>query len=230
MIELAFGCWVAVAMPLRAWRRRRRAAPRRADTYLLETLLLIGVLGWILWRRDVPLQAIGLAVDSWRAFVLDLAICLLVVAGPDAWFAWRIATTPRTGTLPDPDPIFTDVLAGRQAMRSFIAVTLVGAVWEELCFRAAVLLLVPRTPAGLLLGIGAGSLVFGAQHLRSGVRRAAYACGYGVMFSILFVATGNLVAVIVAHAAGNILSGLQWTPHLERLRQRAAPSSSIFIG
>jgi membrane protease YdiL (CAAX protease family) len=107
---------------------------------------------------------------------------------------------------------------------------IVGAVWEELCFRAAFLLLVPRTTAGLALGIAAGSFLFGVQHLRNGLRRAAYSCAYGVMFSVLYVLTGNLVAVIVAHAAGNILSGLQWTPRLERARQPAAPTPSIFIG
>jgi membrane protease YdiL (CAAX protease family) len=113
----------------------------------------------------------------------------------------------------------------------FVAAMLVGAVWEELCFRATVLAIVQHTPAGLLLGIAAGSVVFGAQHLRNGVRRAAYACGFGAMFALLYVLTGNLVAVVTAHAAGNILGALQWTPQLERVRvETAAHPPSIFVG
>lgn len=230
IIEAAFGSVVVVGMPLRAWLRRVRAAPVRFDRYVIETVGLIGVLAWILWRRDIPLRALGLAIESYRDFALDLALCLLVVVGPDATARHIVARTSRVDGLPEPDPLVRDVLAGRHAVRSFVAAMVVGAIWEELCFRATLFLLVPQTPGGLLLGTAAGSLVFGAQHLRSGVRRASYACGYGVMFSVLYIATANLVAVMIAHAAGNLLSALRWTPHLERLRRQAAPTSSIFIG
>lgn len=232
MLEGLFAAIVFIAMPLRAWRRRIRGAPRRIARYGVETLLLTGVLAFLLWRNGAALRDIGLSVDSAAIFILEIVTCLAVVAGPDAWAAWRIATAVQPlNRLPDVDPAFEELAAGRQRRAPFVAVMAVGAVWEELCFRATVMLLVPQTFGGLLLGVAGGSLLFGAQHLRNGIARAILASGYGVLFALLYLITGNLVAVIVAHAAGNILAGLQWTPRIEQMRRRTGtPAPSIFVG
>jgi membrane protease YdiL (CAAX protease family) len=74
---------------------------------------------------------------------------------------------------------------------------------------------------GRLLGIAAGSALFGAQHLRNGRQGFAYATSFGVLFSLLYLSTGDLVSVILAHAIGNILAVAQWTPWVERTRRRA---------
>jgi membrane protease YdiL (CAAX protease family) len=81
---------------------------------------------------------------------------------------------------------------------------------------------VPRTVAGVVLGIVGGSLIFGATHLRNGRTGMAYASGFGVMFSVLYLITDNLIAVIVAHAAGNVLTVAQWAPRIEHARRAAA--------
>jgi membrane protease YdiL (CAAX protease family) len=89
-----------------------------------------------------------------------------------------------------------------------------------------VFLLVPRTTAGVLVGMVCGSLLFGATHLRNGRTGMAYATGFGVMFSILYIITDNLIAVIVAHAAGNVLTVAQWAPRIEQARRAAAPHAA----
>ena len=38
---------------------------------------------------------------------------------------------------------------------------------------------------------------------------------------MLYLATGNLIAVMIAHAAGNILAPTQWAPRIERAPMEA---------
>ncbi len=240
MIDLLFAGLVAVAMPVRAWRRhRRQAGAAPTARYVAETLTLTGVLAALLWRRQVPLTSIGLQPGSFARFLLDLAVCLIVVVGLDVISVWRMtrqvreaAADPvaRVALLVEPDRKVADALAVRRALPRYLVVVAVGAVWEELCFRASVFLIVPPTPAGVLLGIAGGSIVFGAQHLRNGPGAMAYSTFFGVMFSLLYLATGDLIAVILAHAAGNILAVVQWAPRIERARQAALRQSPMSFG
>jgi membrane protease YdiL (CAAX protease family) len=233
MLDVLFAGLVGVILPLRAWRRgRRHAPPAPASRYIVETLLLTGTLAALLWRRGVPLQAIGLPPQlPWR-LAGDVALCVAVVVGLDLWSFYRITRRIRHGArLPPPGETVTDALAREATLRSFIVVASVGAVWEELCFRATVFLLVPSTPAGWLTGIAGGTLLFGAQHLRNGRAGFAYASFFGLLFSLLYLATDDLAAVIIAHAAGNILAAAQWAPRIERARRQHAPrQASMFLG
>jgi membrane protease YdiL (CAAX protease family) len=78
-----------------------------------------------------------------------------------------------------------------------LVVAAASAIGEELLFRG---LLVP------LLGIVGSSAVFGALHQIQGRARwwwIAWAMGMGIVFAVVFRATGSLVGPIVAHAAIN---------------------------
>lgn len=233
MLEVLFACVVAVAMPVRAWRRHlRNAPPRAAGSYVAETLLLTGALAALLWRHRVPLQALGLQPASPLRLLFDSAVCLAVIVGPDAWSTWRITQTAgEAAALPPPAGLAADALAARPAPASYVVTTVVGAIWEELCFRGTVFLLVPRTPGWLVAGVVGGSLLFGSQHLRGGLTGMAYSSFFGVLFSILYLVTGDLIAVVVAHAAGNILTATCWAPRIERARQAARRGRQMtFIG
>jgi membrane protease YdiL (CAAX protease family) len=77
------------------------------------------------------------------------------------------------------------------------AVALAGASGEELLFRG---LLVPA------VGVVASSVVFGALHQVRGPARwgwMAWATVMGLVFAIVFAATGSLAGPLVAHAAIN---------------------------
>jgi membrane protease YdiL (CAAX protease family) len=73
-------------------------------------------------------------------------------------------------------------------------------------------------------------LVFGMQHLRSGPSAFAHSTGFGIEFSLLFLATGNLWAVMIAHATGNLLTVWRWAPKIEKARQSALQRVPIFLG
>ena len=64
---------------------------------------------------------------------------------------------------------------------------------------------------------------------RNGRAGFGYATSFGVLFALLYLATGNLVAVIVAHGAGNLLAATQWAPRIERARQ-AVRREAMFLG
>lgn len=232
MLEALFAVVVGIGLPLRAWRRYRRGAPPApALHYLVETTVLIAALGALLWRRGVTAEALALWPASGVAFLAHVALGLAVIAGPDAWTVWRLTHEPkRAGALPAPTGLAADALAGGQVGWRFLAVTIVGAIWEELCFRGAARLLAPATAAGAVLGLS-GSLAFGAQHLRGGPSAAMYASFFGAVFYALFLVTNDLAAVMVAHAAGNILTAWQWAPRIERARRAAQRSAApMFLG
>jgi membrane protease YdiL (CAAX protease family) len=230
LVEWAFAALVVIGLPVRAWRDRHAPFRPPGRRFLVEKLLLTAVLAALLWRRGVQWRAIAVHTSSIPIFLNQVAISVAVVIAPDAIAAFRLARRAvPPHLLPAPDPVFRDVLAGRQSVGSFLAVAAVSATWEELCFRATPLVLVPRTAAGIAFGVMAASLAFGMQHVRSGRRAIAYTFTYGVVFSILYIATGNLMAIVIAHAAGNVLSGLHWAPRIERLRQRGT-GRRVFVG
>jgi hypothetical protein len=87
------------------------------------------------------------------------------------------------------------------AQRTLAASAIGSAIGEELLFRG---LLLPT------LGIVGSSIVFGAAHQLRGERGKArwtwmiWATVMGLLFGVVFAATGSLAGPIVAHAAINI--------------------------
>jgi membrane protease YdiL (CAAX protease family) len=232
LFELLFAGVVIIAMPIRAWRRyRRQAGPAPAPRYILETLLLTGMLSALLWRRNIPFETLGLSTDLSARWLRDLAICLLVIVAPDVWMVWRATRRSRKAVAPPaPQGLAADALRLRGRSASVVAVIVVGAVWEELFFRGAVFALAPHTPGGVAAGIIGGSLAFGAQHLRNGPSGMIHSMTFGVIFALLFVVTGNLWAVMIAHAVGNLLAAWQWAPRIEMARQRSLRRAPTFLG
>jgi uncharacterized protein len=232
-LDVVFAAIVIVVLPVRAWLRHRRKTPKSpAALYVLETSLLTITLIWLLWQHGVPPRAIGVRSFMTLQFMIDMAVCLAVVIGLDLFslcWATRHIQSPRIAT-PENSGVFTDALVGGRALVLFFPVAIIGAIWEELCFRGVVFLLVPRTLSGIVLGIVSGSLLFGIQHLRNGITGVAYSCFYGVVFSCLYLATRDLVTVVVAHAAGNIFATLYGAPRVARMQQEALRRATIFLG
>src|SRR3954471_7177698 len=146
MLEVAFAGVVAIVLPLRAWRRGRRGAPPApTGRYIVETLVLTACLAALLARNGVTAEAVGLRPTSTLVFVRDLAICLAVIAGMDLWSVWRLTRRVRREPAPppaEPEGVYADALAARRALAAFVPAAIVGAVWEEFCFRATCFLLV----------------------------------------------------------------------------------------
>ncbi len=234
MFDFLFALVVGIALPARAWvRHRRNAGPTWTAKYVGETVTLTGILVALLWRHGVLMAAIRRVDLTPLRFLRDVAICLAVVEGLDLYSVWRASWQIKTaGPLPELEGLAQDALAGGRNLGAFTTVCVVGAIWEELCFRGTVFLLVPHTPGGLVLGCAGGTVLFGAQHLRNGRSGVLYSSFYGLLFSVLYLSTGDLVAVAIAHAAGNLLAAATWAPRIERMRRNALPpqASAAFLG
>jgi membrane protease YdiL (CAAX protease family) len=228
MLEVLFAVLVCVLIPLRASRRYwHKLPPAPPGLYVLETALLTGALAGLLYRRGVPLTAIGIQPPFTLEFLANLVICLTPVIGMDIFAMLLAIRCMRTmaGISAGNSGVFVDALRAKRAWRWFIPVAILGAVWEELCFRSVVFLLLPHTFGGVALGVACGSVLFGSQHLRNGLAGLAYASFYGALFSCVYLITSDLIAVIVAHAAGNLFAALYAAPRIALARQ-----ASVFLG
>jgi membrane protease YdiL (CAAX protease family) len=227
-----FAVLVAVALPVRAWHRyRRRVPPAPPARYIAETATLTLVLSFLLWRYSVSLRLLGLSGHPPVRWIGDAAACLLVIIGADFFMYEKTVRHLRTGaTLTDLKGLAADALSANHLGLDFLLVTVISAIWEELCFRGAVFALVPPTLVWTSSALVVSSLLFGAQHLRNGLHGMAYSTLFGLVFGTLFLITGNLWAVILAHAAGNLLAAWQWAPRIELARKQSLSRALGFLG
>ncbi|MBK8545452.1 MAG: CPBP family intramembrane metalloprotease [Caulobacteraceae bacterium] len=106
--------------------------------------------------------------------------------------------------------------ATRTELALTIVTILVAAAWEELFYRGVLLALM--TSAGLPISAAAiaAAALFGMQHLARGAAGAWYATLFGLIYTSLYLASGSLVPVIAAHAAGNLFTLFYIFPRLEK--------------
>lgn len=229
---LLFALLVVVALPVRAWRRyRRRSSPAPPARYIAETATLTFILSFLLWRYNVSPKMLGLSGHPPLRWLGDAVTCLLVIIGTDFLMYEKTVRHLRTGaTLTDLRGLAADALSAKTLGGAFVLVTIIGAIWEELCFRGAVFAFVPHTLVWMSSALVASSLLFGAQHLRNGLNGMVYSTLFGSVFSTLFLITSNLWAVILAHAVGNLFAAWHWAPRIERARKESLSRALGFLG
>lgn len=211
-------------MPLRAWiRLTRKSPPSSALVTASETTALIIVLLLLLRHEGVPVGAVGLGSTTLAHFLVYSAISTGVIVGLDV-LALRLARStsasaenreakPTEARLIDKQ-ITRDSMPQGKELIGFVPVCLLGAVWEELCFRGVALHLAAPTIKGTIGLIGLSSFIFALHHLRRGLTAAVYSGFYGVLFSLLYLGGGSLPPVMFAHAFGNLFVVLYTAPRL----------------
>ncbi|HYM78039.1 MAG TPA: CPBP family intramembrane glutamic endopeptidase [Candidatus Dormibacteraeota bacterium] len=232
LLSFLFAAIVVLFLPTRAWQRYRKKTPPTPPTrYIAETATLIALLSFLLWRNDISFRTLGLSGHPPVRWFADAATCLLVIVGADFFMYGKTVRQLRSGaTLSDLKGLAADALSAQSLGLEFLFVTIIGAVWEELCFRGTVFALVPHTSVWMLSALIASSLLFGAQHLRNGMHGMVYSTLFGLVFASLFLITGNLWAVMLAHAVGNLLAAWQWAPRIERARKQSISRALGFLG
>ncbi|MDB4974340.1 MAG: hypothetical protein JWN48_2681 [Myxococcaceae bacterium] len=203
---------------------RSRAQPTWLPWSVYGALGALGAaLSWYqrgeVWRAPSGLR---LSRDPGMAELLGVGLALLVTAVTVLSTRWLVEHAAWARAL---HTTLRGPLLGASAGRLLLLATLASCA-EEVFFRAA---LFPS------LGLFESSLVFGALHIAP---RAVYlpwmlwATLMGVLFALLFVASGSLLAPLLAHAAINFqnmryLRGFEPTgaerlslpPHRERWRR-----------
>lgn len=97
--------------------------------------------------------------------------------------------------------------ATRQEQRWFAALSVTAGICEETLYRGLLIRYLGQDPwhLGMIGGVMIASLAFGAAHLYQGVQGFVNTTIGGLIFSAVFLLTGNLVLPIVFHVAADYL-------------------------
>lgn len=165
------------------------------------------VLGWMVGRRPLA----GFAWE-WRA-----ALAGLVAAAPMVGFLalslrWPVGALGRIRAFFDRE--LAPALQGR-SWRELALLAAVAGVGEEMLFRGVIQTALSES-LGRGIGFAASSVLFGLLHPAS-VAYAVIAGLIGAFLGAVYLATGNLLSAIVAHAVYDFAALLM----LLRARERA---------
>jgi len=183
-----------------------RLPPR---TLLVNVALSQGLFGSLLvfgaWYAEIPPAVLGVGPDAVAPDVLatglvvgvalyagnEVAATALRRVGVDVPERLRALLAPRT-------------LGGWAVLLGGVLPVIAG--FEELLFRAALVGgLTAATPVPPVVLVAASSLLFGLAHSAQGTAGMVVATLLGVALAALFVITGSLIAVVLAHYVVNAL-------------------------
>lgn len=190
-----------------------------------RAFIFVAALGAMLMPAALGI-ALGMSVDLRPFFKLDIAAALIgfTAVAPLAlllrWFmktGWRPLAEFRTSQL----EFFAGIGFGLTRPR-IVTLAIIAGVSEELMFRGVLQEIIDRR-FGIAAAIAATSVIFGLLHART-VLYAVIATMVGAYFSLLFLATGSLIAPIVAHAVYDFIA-FEWTRIA--LDRRAAISPAV---
>jgi membrane protease YdiL (CAAX protease family) len=149
-----------------------------------------------------------LGVDPWSTLAWSTrSMALGVAAAIPAWLAVVAIHRLRPGPLEPMMRLVDELLVpafARWTVGELLLVSVLAGVGEELLFRG-VLQPALAGPLGPWWALMAASLVFGLVHALS-ASYAVFATLMGLWLGVLWIASGNLVVPIVAHAAYDFLT------------------------
>lgn len=177
----------------------------------LDTLLIVGLVWWLLGRSgDSPRRVCFGETAFGREVLIGLVLIFpavtLIVAGLGALLTWawpwlhNVADNPLQGLLQTP----------RDVMLTAVTVVVAGGVREEVQ-RAFVLTRFRQSLGGAALGLLLFSAAFGAGHLSQGWDAGLLTATLGLMWGLVYLARGSMVAPAVSHAAFDLLQVVQFS-------------------
>lgn len=176
-----------------------------------DTLLVMGLAWWFLRRSHDEPQRVWLGNLSWLReaafglFVVFPAVTLLIAALSAALtWAWpwlhNVADNPLKALLQTP----------RDTAVMTLTVMVAGGLREE-AQRAFVLTRFRQSLGGSVLGLLLFSLAFGAGHVQQGWDAAILTSLLGLIWGVVYLVRGSILAPVVSHAAFDVLQVLQFS-------------------
>lgn len=189
----------ATARLLRTWRPDRNLLLLPAENGVRAALVFVAIgLGLL---SGIDPEILGWRAHNWRAdALLGLGIGLLLALG----FYTATRGLLRLGGGRFYSPSILEILLPKDR-REFWLVLLAfvpAVLLEELLFRSLLIGGLAPLVSPLLL-VGVTSVVFGLLHSPQGVWGMAGAALAGIVFGLIFLHTGSLVAPLVAHYVAN---------------------------
>jgi membrane protease YdiL (CAAX protease family) len=177
----------------------------------LDTLLVVGLAWWFLRRSGDEPRWIWLGEPSWLReaayglFVVFPAVTLLIAAlSAGLTWAWpwlhNVADNPLKALLQTP----------RDTALMTVTVMIAGGLREE-AQRAFVLTRFRQSLGGSVLGLLFFSLAFGAGHVQQGWDAVILTSLLGLIWGVVYLVRGSIVAPVVSHAAFDVIQVLQFS-------------------
>ena len=179
-----------------------------ATLSLVDTAALIFLMLWFLRRhREAPGQIFlgtrPVAQEARLGVLLAPAIVLLVVVA----FALIQQFAPWLHNVTD-NPLESLVQTPRDAVTFGIVAIVAGGIREEMQ-RAFILRRFERHLGGRTVGLVVFSAAFGAGHLLQGWDAAVITAGLGLVWGVVYLTRGSIVAPMVSHACFNAIEILR---------------------
>lgn len=103
--------------------------------------------------------------------------------------------------------------------RSYLFVAIMSGIAAEIVYRGVLIELLQRHTGSWAASVAVASIAFGATHAVQGWRNAISVAGFAFLFHVIVLFTGDLYAVIVAHASYDLIAGFIFAEN--GLRRRA---------
>ncbi|NLG43561.1 MAG: CPBP family intramembrane metalloprotease [Phycisphaerae bacterium] len=173
---------------------------------LFQVILGVGLLYFLLWRRNLPACAFGVQLHKpgqqllWGAAGLGLA------------YGWFIVTVIALGAVLMLFPELQSDLMKRQELIELLPDTfgrvvilmIPVAVSEEILFRGLMLPYLRRITGTWWLAVLISTLIFAVLHFNQGILGILQISGVAVVFAVVFIYSRSLLAAIVAHFAFDV--------------------------
>lgn len=218
---------VLVGVPVALWRQQRLGIPPAPSARLLGMAGVVGLVFVVAALAGIRPAEVGLGAPGlWRFSAVSIVATVAIIS-VDLVSTWLLIGQPAVirrrlqalSRWPDGKGSRPTVLA---------AFIIAAACYEEILFRGFGFLLADRLAVAPLLALLALSLVFGFQHLASGLESAAYACMFGLFFAIVYLVADSIYPPIIAHAAGNAFTLFYTRPKIERRLALMSEPSFLF--
>jgi membrane protease YdiL (CAAX protease family) len=171
---------------------------------LLESGITLLLMATILKARGESLHGLGLCLDRWKPNVtvglLVVPFLFLINAAINLFFRVYL---PRYYT--EQNPLTESVRSPQQLLLFIVAALIAGGIKEEVQ-RAFILNRFRRYLGGAGIGLVLWTMAFAAGHYVQGAQGITAAAIYGFIFGIIYLASGNLVAPMIAHGAYDTLA------------------------
>lgn len=177
---------------------------------LTQTIGLLPLVAGALWLQDQPWSSIG-----WRSPAdWGLAIGIGVAAGLAMELLAVRLTTPLISRVFGVEPDYgalKRIRGNTKMLLVFLALSwTLAAFGEEICFRGFLMERLARAFGGSdgawIVSLILSSAVFGWGHIEQGVSGWVQEGLSGLLLGLLFLATGDLVAPVVAHGVSNTVA------------------------
>jgi membrane protease YdiL (CAAX protease family) len=152
---------------------------------------------------------------SWRTVIAAVAATFTMLA---VWPLLQYIQRKLGGISVEQNTVFQTIVALPLAYRLFLIVT--AALTEEILYRGFAIGIGKTILSGTLAASTVSVVIFTVSHFRWGLSHMLSVLWAAVVFTILFVVTGDLLACIVAHASIDAV-GLVIAPAVMAGRRRA---------